>query len=296
MRRLTFVLFAAFIAIQSVAVPAFIVPDFADLTIKTRQAFGEQASPEISEVVYLKGPRERREYTVEGRRAGHSHHVMIYQCDKRRTLELNTEAQIFGVSPFEDWSERLAHLQPVEEPQPAGADVTIATDVVDTGERRHFGGQVARRVRTRVTVQAMPGANTRPRTEETDGWYLDLPGLGCSDAGTMATTIASGYVVRQEGAREDRLHFKTLGNAPRGYPIEETHRYTEAGRSTITKLELVDLSELPLDTALFELPSGYRPALPRVNGGHDLTKPDTVANRLQSYWDELALWVGAVLR
>ena len=295
MRRLTFVLFPAFAVIQSVAVPAFVVPDFSDLTIKTRRTFGELSSTDTIQVEYLKGARERRELIVEGARAGDRRLIVIYQCDKRRTLELNAEAKIYGVSPFEDWSAHLAHLRPVAEP--AGAGVTIATDAVDTGERRRIGGHLARRVRTRVTVEATPGANTRPRTEETDGWYLDLPGIGCANGGAVATAVyLSGEVVRKGGVR-DRLHFKTLGDAPRGYPIEETHRQAEGERrTTVGTLALVDVSEAPLDTALFELPSGYRPALPRVHGGRDLTKPDTVANRLQSYWDELALWVGAFLR
>jgi hypothetical protein len=296
MRNLTVVLFSACVAIQSVSVPAFVVPDFSDLTIKTRQTFGELSSTESIQVVYLKGPRERREYIVERPRAGERHFIVIYQCDKRRTLELNAEAKIYGASPFEDWSEHLTRLRPAAQPQPAGVDVTIATDAVDTGERRRVGGHVARHVSTRVTVEVMPGANTRPRTEETDGWYLDLPGIGCSNAGAVATTaFLSGEVVRQGGV-PDRLHFKTLGNARRGFPIEETDRQTEGDRrSTVRHLELVDFSERPLDTALFELPSDYRPALPRVHGGRDLTKPDTVTNRLQSYWDELALWIRALL-
>jgi len=285
----------AFVVIHAAAVPAFVVPDFTDLVIKTRQTFGDLSSTATVQVEYLKGSRERREVIIEGPRAGEHHLIQIYQCDKRRTLELNAEAKIYGASPFEDWSEHLARLRPVAEP--AGADVTIATDAVDTGERRRVGRHVARRVRTRVAVEPAPGANARPRTTETDGWYLDLPGIGCTDGGAVATaTYLSGEVVPKGGAR-DRLHFKTLGNARHGYPIEETDRQTDGGRrSTVRTLALVDFSEAPLDAALFELPSGYRPALPRLHGGRDLTKPDTVANRLQSYWDELASWVGALLR
>jgi hypothetical protein len=224
MRRLTFVLFPALVAIQPVVVPRFVVPNFTDLTIKTRQTFGELPSTDTIQVEYLKGPRERRELIVDGPRAGDRHLIVIYQCDKRRTLELNADAKIYGASPFEDWSEHLARLRPVAEPD--GTDVTIATDAVDTGERRRVGGHLARRVRTRVTVEPAPGANTRPRTEETDGWYLDLPGIGCANGGAVAAAYLSGEVVQKGGVR-DRLHFKTLGNAPRGYPIEETDRQTE---------------------------------------------------------------------
>jgi len=49
-------------------------------------------------------------------------------------------------------------------------------------------------------------------------------------------------------------------------------------------------SSATLDPALFDLPSDYRPALPQLHGGYDLTRPDTLVNRVQSYWDELTRW------
>ena len=54
-------------------------------------------------------------------------------------------------------------------------------------------------------------------------------------------------------------------------------------------MELIEVSDEPLDSSLFEIPRDYRPALPLVRGGYDLTKPDTAANRAQVYWDELML-------
>ena len=45
-----------------------------------------------------------------------------------------------------------------------------------------------------------------------------------------------------------------------------------------------------LDAALFDLSPDYHPALPGVHGGYDLTKPDTLANRVQSYWEEITRW------
>jgi hypothetical protein len=60
--------------------------------------------------------------------------------------------------------------------------------------------------------------------------------------------------------------------------------------------QLIGFSDAPLDVALFTVPAGYRPALPGLFGGYDLTKPDTVMNRLQSYWDGLRAWADGRLR
>src|SRR5260370_19374340 len=92
------------------------------------------------------------------------------------------------------------------------------------------------------------------------------------------------------GNRQDGLKVKWLGNAPRGYPIEEKSLRTEAGNKTISKVELLEISEAPLNPSIFELPAGYRRALQTGNGGADLTKPDTISNRAQYYLTRLTFW------
>jgi hypothetical protein len=44
------------------------------------------------------------------------------------------------------------------------------------------------------------------------------------------------------------------------------------------------------------VPSGYRTALPLVHGGYDLTQSDTLVNRLHTYWGEVVVWAGHLLR
>jgi hypothetical protein len=102
-------------------------------------------------------------------------------------------------------------------------------------------------------------------------------------------------VVSPGGVR-DRVHFKTLGTAPRGYPIDEIVRQEETGETTVSRIALVEASEASLDAALFDLPPDYRPALPQWHGAHDLTKSDTLAHRLQSYRDELKRWMHGFFR
>ena len=163
----------------------FVVPNFDDLTIKTRRAHGVGSSTDL---LYLKGARERREFLYDS--PGHSgqRHVMLMQCDQRRSVQLNPEAKLYAVSVLEDWSEQVARGRPVPEGQ--GPEVTTTFDAVDTGERRGFGRYVARRVRTTVTVEPSAGANTPASVRESDGWYIDLPGLGCDDTETTSYLAA----------------------------------------------------------------------------------------------------------
>ena len=242
----------------------FVVPNFDDLTIKTRRAHGVGSSTEL---LYLKGARERREFLYDS--PGHSgqRNVMLMQCDQRRSVQLNPEAKLYAVSVLEDWSEQVARGRPVPEGQ--GPEVTTTFDAVDTGERRGFGRYVARRVRTTVTVEPSAGANTPASVRESDGWYIDLPGLGCDDTETTSY-LAAGTI--GPGGVQDRHRFKTKSMARRGYAIEETNRFTQTGRTSVDRVELVELSENPLDPSLFDIPVDYRPALPLVRGGYDMTR------------------------
>jgi hypothetical protein len=282
---------APVILAQTPSITAIVVPTFADLTIKKRLSFGGTSSRGTTEVLYLKGARERREFLSGQPGETDPGHATIVQCDQRRTVQLNPEAKLYSVSVLKD-SSAFRRRRP--RPEEQGADVTTTVDRVDTGERRNVGSYVARRVLTTLTVEPSPGANTPASTRETDGWYIDLPGLGCSDAEATAYLIVGEGV--RPGGRQDRHHYKTKGAARRGYAIEETNRFTQAGGTHVARVELIELSEHPLDVSLFEIPRDSRPALPLIRGGYDMTKPDTLANRLQVYWGEVTLVARTIFR
>jgi hypothetical protein len=167
--------------------------------------------------------------------------------------------------------------------------VTITIDVVDTGERRTMGRYVARRVTTATKTEPGHGTSVPASESIQDGWYIDLPSANCWDRGDLAEPF--GFTIAQRSnAPRDRVHIKRLGTARRGYPIEETSRSKDERATSTSKVELIESSDAPLDAALFTVPTGYRPALPNLFGGYDLTKPDTVMNRLQSYWHGLRAW------
>jgi hypothetical protein len=287
----SFSTFSVFILALSVGLPKPIVPNFHDLAIKTRHTSGDQKSAvQFSEVraLYLKGSRQRTE-TVLAKPAGTDaiNSAAIWQCDEKRTFFLNQRDKIYNSSVIEDRSELLKRARPVSLPQMSGAEVIITIDSVDTGERRQFEHYTARHVKVKTTFEPGPGASIPASLEETDGWYIDLPGFACAEH------LYSGFAFlsASSGNRKDGLQVKWLGKAPRGYAIEETSVKTGSTDTTVSKIELLEISEAPLSPSLFELPKGYRQALQTAYGVADLTKPDTIFNRANYYWTMLTLWL-----
>lgn len=295
----------ALVMVQFADSPKLVIPNVPDLTIKTRQTTDRPDSSIATEIIYLKGARQRRETIVEWpphaataigvkrTRLG----ISITQCDERRTLLLNDEARTYAYSPIEDVSEHLTRVRRAAGRAPpremtTGDDMTITIDSVDTGDRRQIGPYTARRVITTTTTERGPGASARTSISEQDGWYIDLPSADCWDWGGHPQPILVGLFV--SGGR-DRVHIKHRGTARRGYPIEETNRNRTDTNIPTTKRDLIEFSNTPLDAALFTVPSGYRPALRLLSGGYDLTKPDTLMNRLKSFWEEFRDWTNRLL-
>ena len=283
--------FSVLILASSLGLPKFVVPNFPDLMVKTRTSGGWQ-SP-VTTTLYVKGARQRTETAMEEHaQANGFSEASIQQCDEKRGFYLNERDKLYTSFKIEDWSERLKRSRPVSLTQMSGAEVTVTIDSIDTGERRQFQHYTARNVKVKTQVEPSPGASTPASVEETDGWYLDLPGLGCQDQ----TLGGVGFARLGSGNRQDRMQIKWLGKAPRGYPIEVTTLKIEAGNKTISKVELLEISEAPLNPSLFDLPAGYRLALQTGNGGADLTKPDTVSNRAEYYWARFSYWVRGLFR
>jgi hypothetical protein len=287
----SFSAFSVFILTLSVGLPKLIVPNFSDLAIKTRHTSGDHKSgDQFSEVraLYLKGSRQRTETVLEKPvRGDEINSAAIWQCDEKRTFFLNQRDKIYNSSVIEDRSERLKKARPVSLPQMSGAEVIITIDSVDTGERRPFEHYTARHVKVKTKFEPGPGASIPASAEETDGWYIDLPGFACAEHPYSGFAFLSA----SSGNRRDRSQVKWLGKAPRGYAIEETSVKTASADTTVSKIELLEISEAPLSPSLFELPKGYRQALQTSYGGTDLTKPDTIFNRAAYYWTMLTLWL-----
>jgi hypothetical protein len=274
--------------------PKFVVPDVRDLTIKTRETIDLPQSTVQTNTLYFKGAWQRRELHLQFPSALPAQSMVrqatITRCDERRTLELNHEARLYGWSPLDfigrdvywagsQWRKR-------SEPPAAGPEVKITINTVDTGERRQLGSYSARHVITTTTTDPSPGANTRPSESIEDGWHIDLPPAGCWDGGD-GHVLLTGSIVRPGGA-PDRTNVEFRGGGRRGFPIEATTRRRGEHEPPITtRVMLIEFSDAVLDKSLFDVPAGYRPALPLAIGRFDMTKPDTVANRLAAYWQDV---------
>jgi hypothetical protein len=280
---------------QATEFPRFVVPNVPDLTIKTRHTSNHPHSTIVTEIVSLHGAWQRHEQVFDFPfpTAHRDRRVTITRCDERRILHLNESTRTYAVLPIENrrrdlgWFRLWTWRRP---PAPeTGADVSITVDSVDTGERRQVGRYSARHVITTTTTVASPGAKARSGESVVDSWYIDLPPVDCWEYGDrQATLIAS--------VAPDNVHVQHRQWAKRGYPIEEVMRDGVDGRGSFMAVKLIEFSEHSLDPSLFAVPGGYRPALPTWAGGYDFTRPDTLANRAENYWEGLTAWTRYLFR
>jgi hypothetical protein len=153
-------------AASTIAVPPiskFVVPNFKDLTIKTRTTFG-MSGPSVA-ISYFKGARQRSEHRPERLRIVPPYSATIMQCDLKTEYLLNDNAKTYRKS---SWGGRQGHPF-LREPNETGPDVVVTVDTEDTGERRQMGSFDARRVKTFITVEPGKGAAAKPGKVEIDG-------------------------------------------------------------------------------------------------------------------------------
>ena len=279
MRASVFALLACFVAGHAMA-QQLVVPDAPDLMVKTRR---DAVSTTIG-VRYLKGARQRHEtWQGPGPRAPTLQWVSITQCDARRQVMLNTVAKTYAYRDIEDPSSYVERVRKVgrrvESPPPSAPVTTLTIETTDTGERRSFGSYTARHVITTRRVEPPPGGQGAIPSR-IDGWYIDVPNENCWDS----SLETAGVPIISLGSTPN-LKVERRGNGRRGYPIEETQRYGDRQGAHESRLELVELSDAPLDDALFEVPNDYEPAL-QTPYGPEMSQQDTILNRLTWYGNQ----------
>jgi hypothetical protein len=237
------------------AKPADAVPDFRDLTIKTRSTM--VTDHKVITTWYFKGQRMRSDMQ-DPDFTNPVALTNLYQCDRAVRIFFNESTKTYSSVPADPTKIRQA-AHPAPEIPSSGGEVTVTTDSVDTGERRSVGTYQARHVKTTITVEPGADAVSRKSSTEIDGWYLDLPGMYCQDASAQKMGWSTAW-----SGRRDRVLFKRIGTAPRGFAIEETTTKREGEGVLVTKIELVEISEKPLDESLFEVPAGYSLGPPKA--------------------------------
>jgi hypothetical protein len=280
------------------AAPSFVqpnVPDFAFTTRSTADGPVAAVRPDVrTDTHTFKGARHRHEASSLKSDGGTVRlYTTIAQCDQRKMITINDAGQLFAQSPIEDVGEEVRRMQAPPAVTPGVTSVPVAVDieVVDFNQQRPMGRLVARHFRTTTTVQPAAGSTMHASVRIQDGWYVDLPQNNC-----WTVPIDTQFLIDHAAETRDQLNVTLRGATRRGMAVEEEDRTSTAAGITSHQMSLVGFSESPLDVATFDVPKGYKPALPFFSGGFDLTRPDTLMNRLSSAWDGLVDWASRVIR
>jgi len=202
-----------------------------------------------SSFTFVKGQRERFEFQDI---------VLLKQHDLKRTIQIMKAANTYLV--VADGAPAVPDMpgSPAGPPRPAGV-VNVITTIVDTGERKSAFGQQARRVKTMIDRQPMPGAcDTSKARIETDGWYIDQPKALMTQP--VETGPSSGPI---PGSCTDQVQATVNGDGKAlGFPIAYTTTIKgDDGKSVVTSMEVTAFEMTTLDAALFEIPPGLNAAM-----------------------------------
>lgn len=226
---------------------------FADVKIKTRQT-SEGRGDVTENTTYIKGKRQRTE-------SGGNAAVSLMQCDLRRSVQLSPAAKTYMVIPFGGSSGAPttgaagANGQ-AETKVVRGGTVTSTVTSKDTGERKQMFGHTARRLLTTIETKSSPDACSPHDTRmEIDAWVVDAEfALDCQDA-----LDGFRYQPAVKGGCQDRYEMRTVGAAKSGFPLYQKTTIFYEGRPISTSVqEVVELSKVNLDAALFDVPADYR--------------------------------------
>lgn len=232
--------------------PSIIVPNFRDLTIKTRERTGSPRAPIFQAHTWsFKGARVRDEFQDERQpnRPPSKLYVRLTQCDKKAYYFIDEKELEYEKSSIEEMAaqERDSLIG-----EPDQGEITITYTSVDRGGRRQIGSYEARHIATAITFDPSQDAGIQPARIDLDGWYIDLHGWDrCEDwPGTLAWTMELApnhpkprFILRWHGPR-------------RGFIVEETSRATGRVQSE-ADVAFVGIDEGPIDHSLFEVLKDY---------------------------------------
>lgn len=219
----------------------------ADIKITTKSTAGGRS---FTSTTYIKGARQRTEgmgYTT------------IYQCDLKRTIQINDKTKTYMITPLGGKSGATGANSHNGTAPRRGGVITYTTTTTDMGESKTILGLTTRHLKSKTVVAASEGAcNSMNMEMESDGWYADIAdGISCLTDEAAANAFNQSDCV-------DEIRYKTVGTVKPGHPVMVTTMIkfnTGADGPNIpassSTQEVVDLSSAKLDAALFEIPAGY---------------------------------------
>jgi hypothetical protein len=231
----------------------------ADIKVRAKTTMSGQS---YEGTTYVKKSRQRTEQNF-----GAMSMASILQCDLRRSIQINDKNRTYMITLFDSAASQPADqgaatprgIRPNVSETRRGGVITYTYNVTDTGERKQLFGMTARHLKTTMTTESSPDACNPTRMKmETDGWYVDLQyGIDCEYDRAAASPMMS---ARPDCV--DRYRTKMTGTAKLGYALlQTTTMFDENGRET-TRIttEVVELTTVPVEAALFEIPPGYTEA------------------------------------
>ncbi|MFZ9387989.1 MAG: hypothetical protein ACO25B_08915 [Chitinophagaceae bacterium] len=225
---------------------------------------------ESESTVYVKGMRKRTESA--GYMDQFKNIVTIEQCDKQRTVTLNTKKKMYFIEPFGADDEEVIDedVKPTGKPKPEpvttkkGGIINMYYQVTDTGERKKMYGFTARHIWTSQKIKPSPDACSMKDSLilKTDGWYIDLPEFNCP-VRYRPSQINTGGTPKPEC--RDRFVTRRSGRGKLGFPLIEKRTMKMGGGPGMssdfeTRIETVELITGKLDSMLFEIPPGFTEA------------------------------------
>jgi len=213
-----------------------------DVHYKTTYVNADQTSESAT---YIRDARERYELGDT---------ILIKQHDQKKIVQIDRASNTYlvtaeGAAP--------AATPAAASAKPAGV-VNVNVSVIDLGERKDAFGRQARRIRTLIVREPMPGACDQSKTViETDGWYIDPPkALGAQPADQPAPGGG--------GCQDEIKTTQTGETALIGFPISYKTTFSEPdnkeSKPTVISMDITAFEVTKLDAALFEIPAGMTEA------------------------------------
>ena len=171
--------------------------------------------------------------------------VDIYDCPRHRWIQVNDQLRTFMVREFTAAKQRPASSKAAA----PDSEIAGSVEVSDTGERKDFFGYSAHRLKWKIMNQSESCGSKS--TIYGDGWYTHPPVDGCYWR-TLRRMFShpgvgcKGHVV-VTGPDLDRPAFAMVADTS----LDEHF-------SMIIRDEVTSVSSAPLDSALFEVPAGYK--------------------------------------
>jgi hypothetical protein len=192
------------------------------------------------------------------------HMVIIQRCDIHVMYVLNPTKREYTESLLpspeqqskaaEDAEQKRADNQP---------NLSIETRTVNTGETKAAFGHTARHYITTTKQTPSPELGQQPSETVVDAWYLDFPDVRTCQPVSLRSRGLIGDPTTIEKVRPE---LRYSGPEPQGLVFSEkrtshsVHVLATGEKRDLERTssyEIVEMSEVPIDPALFEVPPGF---------------------------------------